>query len=601
MKTTTSDRFENTPGRKSPIKKVLLLSLTLVMGSVVVPSIAQASYTLTNTYTVNAGPNVVRVTPDGAYAYVINAVAGNVSRITVATELVETITVGASPAKLAISPDGLYVYVTNNGDGTVTRISNANLSTTVISGVCSAPTNIAITPNGTRAYIGCGNSLGVINLTARTALAEIPVPLGSWFLAIDNTGTYVYTGGYDAKITQVQISDGTVVKDFRMFLFGIAMGIDPNGGYLYMLNANGDVVKSAIPALSSYTNATLGGYLNNNMTVDPSGLYGYVGTGSGVNKFNLTTLTSLGTAVSESSVDVAISADGSALFTVNSSTNEVKRFSMSAAPGAPTIGTATASTPTSASISFTAPVSDGGSTILSYTATSTPGSFTGQVTQAGSGSITVTGLTASTAYTFTVTATSSIGTSSASSASVSITMPSSDEELAAEAAAAAAAQEAAAIAERKAAEAKREAQRVEARKSIVKNFGDTVASALTLFASAEIAGVTEKNITAIYKDVTALPVGDRTESAILKVARKFAILDQISTQEKFPQITGLNLVECGLVIKTNQSTVIQALRITSITQRDTYEEIQSVIAAEVQKALDRKARLALIKAYLLAL
>ena len=92
----------------------------------------------------------------------------------------------------------------------------------------------------------------------------------------------------------------------------------------------------------------------------------------------------------------------------------------SGVPGAPTTGTATAG-PAQASVPFTAPASNGGSTITSYTATSTPGSFTGTLTQAGSGTITVTGLTNGTAYTFTVAATNATGTGAASAASNSVT------------------------------------------------------------------------------------------------------------------------------------------------------------------------------------
>lgn len=91
------------------------------------------------------------------------------------------------------------------------------------------------------------------------------------------------------------------------------------------------------------------------------------------------------------------------------------------APGAPTIGTATATGATTATVAFTAPASDGGSVITSYTATSTPDSITGTLSQAGSGTITVTGLVTNTAYTFTVTATNAIGTSAASAASNSVT------------------------------------------------------------------------------------------------------------------------------------------------------------------------------------
>ena len=90
-------------------------------------------------------------------------------------------------------------------------------------------------------------------------------------------------------------------------------------------------------------------------------------------------------------------------------------------PSAPTIGTATTASATSATVTFTAPASNGGSAITSYTATSSPGGLTGTLAGATAGTITISGLTASTAYTFTVTATNLEGTSGASSASNSIT------------------------------------------------------------------------------------------------------------------------------------------------------------------------------------
>jgi hypothetical protein len=93
------------------------------------------------------------------------------------------------------------------------------------------------------------------------------------------------------------------------------------------------------------------------------------------------------------------------------------------APGAPTIGTATATSDTTATVTFTAPASDGGATITTYTAISSPAGGTGTLNQAGSGTINVTGLTDNTSYTFTVTATNIAGTSSPSASSNSITTP----------------------------------------------------------------------------------------------------------------------------------------------------------------------------------
>lgn len=86
-------------------------------------------------------------------------------------------------------------------------------------------------------------------------------------------------------------------------------------------------------------------------------------------------------------------------------------------PGAPTIGTATAGDG-QATVTFTAPSSNGGATITGYTVTSTPGGLTGT---GASSPITVSGLTNSTAYTFKVKATNSAGTGPESAASNSVT------------------------------------------------------------------------------------------------------------------------------------------------------------------------------------
>ena len=86
-------------------------------------------------------------------------------------------------------------------------------------------------------------------------------------------------------------------------------------------------------------------------------------------------------------------------------------------PGAPTNVTAIAGNG-SAVVSFSAPSSNGGSAITSYSVTSNPGNI---VTNGTSSPITVSGLTNGTSYSFTVTAGNNAGTSSASSASSSVT------------------------------------------------------------------------------------------------------------------------------------------------------------------------------------
>jgi hypothetical protein len=267
------------------------------------------------------------------------------------------------------------------------------------------------------------------------------------------------------------------------------------------------------------------------------------------------------------------------------------------APNAPTIGTATAISPTSASISFTAPTSNGGATIETYTATSTPGSITGRVLQAGSGSITVTGLTSSTAYTFSVTASNSAGISSASSASVSITTPASDAEVAAQVAARAAA----ALAAQKAAEAKREAEKQAAQTEIWDCLTESRLITINNFNSAEIYGVTKKNYDHVIQDIN-YKLFDESNTAFIEsqnltifvveqVVKKYVILDAICYPGTFSQFTANDLASVDLIPYKNRNAITYNLRQLPLVERNDYIKIENAINNEILVLETRKERL----------
>jgi Fibronectin type III domain len=109
--------------------------------------------------------------------------------------------------------------------------------------------------------------------------------------------------------------------------------------------------------------------------------------------------------------------NGDATFASASPVTRSFSVTSATAPGSPT-GVTAQPLEGAAKVFFTAPASDGGSAITSYTITASPGGLTATGTTSP---ITITGLTNGTSYTFTVTATNGVGAGSASSASGAVT------------------------------------------------------------------------------------------------------------------------------------------------------------------------------------
>jgi hypothetical protein len=246
-------------------------------------------------------------------------------------------------------------------------------------------------------------------------------------------------------------------------------------------------------------------------------------------------------------------------------------------PDAPIIGAATALSPTSASISFTAPTNNGGATIETYTAISNPGSITGRLVQAGSGAITIAGLTPSTTYTFTVTASNSVGTSTSSSASLSITTPASSEEMAERIRAA-----------QKAAEAAREAAIRKAKSKVLDSIESGLDLTISDLSAADLSGITSKNIVFINLDLSKqIKLGKVDFDYISKIVKKYATVDKIALKQgnfTFRDLEEIGLIEPSEIHKTS---IVAKLRALEIEKLDSYEKLQIAVSTVQERFRSR--------------
>ncbi len=130
-----------------------VLGIATLIGPLASPAQAAA---VTATITVGTFPSGVAITPNGAFAYVINTAANNVSVINTADNTIVAGTPialpsGASPRGIAIAstPNGAFAYVTNYGSNNVSVIDIAAAPTPTPEPVATQiPVNGCVTAPG---------------------------------------------------------------------------------------------------------------------------------------------------------------------------------------------------------------------------------------------------------------------------------------------------------------------------------------------------------------------------------------------------------------------------------------------------------------------
>jgi len=346
-------------------------------------------------------------------AFSINPTTGNLTAV-------NQLTGGSYLSSITVDPSGKFVYIASSYSDeilvfTINQVTGALTAGTTVT--VSYPRSITADPSGRFVYVASmsGASVYTIDQVTGSLTAGTPVQVDqSSSLTVDPSGRFVYVTSQDQKIYvyKVDQASGDLIqveeKAAGTYPYGII--VDPSGKFVYVINSTtNDVTAYTIDqltgALTTGSTVTIPQGLGRKLAVDPSGKFVYL-----ISSGNETVYTY--------SIDQT---SGALTLTNTAATNWPYSIAISGSiavlPTAPNIGTAAAGIGLAA-VSFTPPVSDGGSTITNYTVTSTPGNHA--ATGAAS-PITVTGLTNGTAYSFTVTATNSVGTGNPSNPSNSVT------------------------------------------------------------------------------------------------------------------------------------------------------------------------------------
>jgi hypothetical protein len=144
--------------------------------------------------------------------------------------------------------------------------------------------------------------------------------------------------------------------------------------------------------------------------------------------------------------------------------------------------------------------------------------------------------------------------------------------------------------------AKREAEVKAARSDISSKLAKSEMLTVDSFKQADIAGVTADNFTQVQAEILALPVEARSDlKQVLMVARKYEVVGKIAS-ENIRSLPNSAFVEVGLIpaASKNKASLIAAVRRVEPSDRDSYAEIQTIIATEAASINARKDRLAAV-------
>lgn len=155
---------------------------------------------------------------------------------TATNSVVATVPVGDFPASVAVTPDGTAAYVTCSADGEVTVIDTATHTVTgtiVVGGVNLA--GIVFSPDGTLAYVAGNSAVFVIDTALQAVSATIPVPGDLSPIAITPDGAFLYTASFiGGTVYAIDTATQSVVASIPAGFLIQLLAVTPDGASVYV-------------------------------------------------------------------------------------------------------------------------------------------------------------------------------------------------------------------------------------------------------------------------------------------------------------------------------------------------------------------------------
>jgi YVTN family beta-propeller protein len=184
--------------------------------------------------------------------------------------------------KAAVSPDGRYLYLPQLLDGAVMVVSTeSRLPVAVVTGL-DCPDSVALTPDGSRIYVGTGctdtDTVHIIDTATDTLSATSftagkgPGPIS---IAPDGATGYV-SNDASATVSEFDTTSNTVLRSISVGNEPAGSAITPDGAKLYVANFQDNTVSVIATAFHSVTKTIPVGSQPIAVGITPDGNWAYV-------------------------------------------------------------------------------------------------------------------------------------------------------------------------------------------------------------------------------------------------------------------------------------------------------------------------------------